>query len=423
MKKYIALIDCNNFYASCERVFNPSLKNKPIVVLSNNDGCIIARSNEAKSLGIRMGHPFFKCKSIIESNKVQVFSSNYTLYADMSNRVMSIIKSFFPDTEIYSIDEAFVQIKSSNESRLIKDMKILRETILKWTGIPVSIGVSTTKTLAKVANKLAKKEQGIKTLCTNNSNSRKLILEDVHVEDVWGIGRRLTNTLNLHGIKNAFQLSNVDKIWIRKKTSVNVLKTVLELNGISCIQLEDKISQKKQITTSRAFAKGVSDLASLEEAVGAYISRASEKLRNQNSVCSVLTVALSTNRFDLYTEHQFLSSTMSLEYSTNSTSKLIVLGTNILKNIFRQGLVYKKAHVFLSGIENAETKQYSLGDNLKTVVKEERLMRVLDHINNSYGSETLRYANTGINRGWLMKRTKKSKNFTTSWNELLTVFI
>ena len=423
MKKYIALIDCNNFYASCERVFNPSLKNKPIVVLSNNDGCIIARSNEAKSLGIRMGHPFFKCKSIIESNKVQVFSSNYSLYADMSNRVMSIIKSFFPDTEIYSIDEAFVQIKSSNESRLIKDMKILRETILKWTGIPVSIGVSTTKTLAKVANKLAKKEQGIKTLCTNNSNSRKLILEDVHVEDVWGIGRRLTNTLNLHGIKNAFQLSNVDKTWIRKKTSVNVLKTVLELNGISCIQLEDKISQKKQITTSRAFAKGVSDLASLEEAVGAYISRASEKLRNQNSVCSVLTVALSTNRFDLYTEHQFLSSTMSLEYSTNSTSKLIVLGTSILKNIFRQGLVYKKAHVFLSGIENAETKQYSLGDNLKTVVKEERLMRVLDHINHSYGSETLRYANTGINRGWLMKRTKKSKNFTTSWNELLTVFI
>ena len=423
MKKYIALIDCNNFYASCERVFNPSLKNKPIVVLSNNDGCIIARSNEAKSLGIRMGHPFFKCKSIIESNKVQVFSSNYTLYADMSNRVMSIIKSFFPDTEIYSIDEAFVQIKSSNESRLIKDMKILRETILKWTGIPVSIGVSTTKTLAKVANKLTKKEHGIKTLCTNNSNSRKLILEDVHVEDVWGIGRRLTNTLNLHGIKNAFQLSNVDKIWIRKKTSVNVLKTVLELNGIPCIQLEDKISKKKQITTSRAFAKGVSDLASLEEAVGAYISRASEKLRNQNSVCSVLTVALSTNRFDLYTEHQFLSSTMSLEYSTNSTSKLIVLGTNILKNIFRQGLVYKKAHVFLSGIENAETKQYSLGDNLKTVVKEERLMRVLDHINKSYGSETLRYANTGTNRSWLMKRTKKSKNFTTSWNELLTVFI
>ena len=162
--------------------------------------------------------------------------------------------------------------------------------------------------MAKVANKLAKKEQGIKTLCTNNSNSRKLILEDVHVEDVWGIGRRLTNTLNLHGIKNAFQLSNVDKIWIRKKTSVNVLKTVLELNGIPCIQLEDKISKKKQITTSRAFAKGVSDLASLEEAVGAYISRASEKLRNQNSVCSVLTVALSTNRFDLYREHQFLSS-------------------------------------------------------------------------------------------------------------------
>ena len=250
-----------------------------------------------------------------------------------------------------------------------------------------------------------------------------MILEDVHVEDVWGIGRRLTNTLNLHGIKNAFQLSNVDKIWIRKKTSVNVLKTVLELNGIPCIQLEDKISKKKQITTSRAFAKGVSDLASLEEAVGAYISRASEKLRNQNSVCSVLTVALSTNRFDLYREHQFLSSTMSLEYSTNSTSKLIVLGTNILKNIFRQGLVYKKAHVFLSGIENAETKQYSLGDNLKTVAKEERLMRVLDHINKSYGSETLRYANTGTNRSWLMKRTKKSKNFTTSWNELLTVFI
>ena len=422
MKEYVALIDCNNFYASCERVFNPTLKSKPMVVLSNNDGCVIARSNEAKNLGIQMGEPFFKCKSIIESEDVKVFSSNYTLYADMSNRVMSIIKDFFPNTEIYSIDEAFVSIKTSNEALLMRNIQNLKKLILKWTGLPVSIGISTTKTLAKVANRIAKKGLGL-SIIDDGDQSRELILKKVKVDEVWGIGKRLGKTLRAHGIVNAFQLSNLDHRWIRKKTNVSVLRTVMELLGVPCIQFEQIPLSKKQIITSRAFRKGISDFNLLEEAISTYISRASQKLRTQNSVCSTITVALSTNRFNGRIPHKFLFHTKSLQPSTNFTPTLIKAGIKILKEIFEERIAYKKGYVFLSGIENSISRQYTFEDNLDLLAREERLMRVLDRINNHYGSDTLKYANTGTSRGWLMRRPKKSKNFTTNWNELLTISI
>ena len=269
MKKYIALIDCNNFYASCERVFNPSLKNKPIVVLSNNDGCIIARSNEAKNLGIRMGHPFFKCKSIIESNKVQVFSSNYTLYADMSNRVMSIIKSFFPDTEIYSIDEAFIDLSFLDEKSIEDYGKEIRKKVLRWTGIPTSVGISSTKTLSKVANHIAKKEKtGV--LYLNQGIDEKL--KKFPIGDVWGVGKQLSKFYIKNGIENAYQLRTASNTWIKKSTNVLGSRTAMELRGITCIGLETHEVKRKNCCVSRSFGKKVTDLQKLEEAITTYLS-------------------------------------------------------------------------------------------------------------------------------------------------------
>ena len=419
MSKYIALIDCNNFYASCERVFNPSLKNRPVVVLSNNDGCIIARSKEAKSIGIKMGEPLFKCKKIIEDNSVKVFSSNYTLYADMSNRVMNIIKSHFSDVEVYSIDEAFISVEAKSVKNLENELFLLRNKILKWTGIPVSIGLSITKTLAKVAARKAKNSLGVYSLC--NQNNFINILKETKVSSIWGIGRRLEKTLLQKGIISAYQLSTLNDSFARSLGSINLVRTIFELNGIACFDIDKFPNPKKQITTSRAFGSLVYDLDYLNEAVSVYISRAAEKLRLQRLGCSIITVGLSTNRFSSKSSYKFLVKTKSLTSSTNSTSKLIKVGKRILESIFKQGLGYKKAHVFLSGLENFDSKQYSFSDNVSSINKEAKLMKTLDNLNSFYGSDTLKYASTGISRDWFMKRRSKSKRFTTNWEEILTI--
>jgi len=422
MKKLVALIDCNNFYASCERVFIPSLKNKPIVVLSNNDGCIVARSDEAKMLGIKMGEPLFKCKDVIASHGVEVFSSNYTFYADMSNRVMNVIKNFFPLTEMYSIDEAFISICTSDTKSLIKDLVNLRKTIYKWTGIPVSIGISCSKTLAKIANKVAKrnmKDTGI--FYIEPGKKLKFILENIDVEEVWGIGRRLGKMLRLNGIVSAKDLKDVDHKWIRKKTNVNVLRTVLELSGIPCITLKNAPISKKQIVTSRSFGKPIRDLSLMEEMVSRYVTRAAEKLRRQNLICSTITVALSTNKFDEKNLYRFDFRTQSLDSSTNSTSSLINVAAKIVREIFSENVLYKKAYVFLSDITNNSSRQFTLENTSEALRRNEDLMLLIDKINHFYGRDTLKYASTGFKRDWLMKRTKKSSNFTTNWNELLTI--
>ena len=419
MNNYIALIDCNNFYASCERVFNPKLKNKPIVVLSNNDGCIIARSNEAKNLGIKMGEPLFKCKSIIKSNKVNIFSSNYTLYADMSNRVMNIIKDQFLNTEIYSIDEAFISFNGKSINDIEDKFVNLRRKIYKWTGIPVSIGISSTKTLAKVANKIAKKESGVFFISSHDSKEK--ILKELPIGSVWGIGRKLEQRFLAMGILNAYQLSKMDNKNIRKITNINILRTAMELNGVNCIDIDTSPISKKQITTSRAFSKNITELKYLEEAVSLYVSRAAEKLRLQKSKCYIITVALSTNRFDRQNIHKFLLNSHSFNSSTNSTSKLISAAKKILKNIYQNGLFYKKAYVFLSGLENSESKQYTFSDDIMMIKKDDNLMKTFDKINKSFGSDTIKYANTGISRDWFMKREKKSNRYTTNWNEILKI--
>jgi len=419
MNNYIALIDCNNFYASCERVFNPKLKNKPIVVLSNNDGCIIARSNEAKNLGIKMGEPLFKCKSIIKSNKVNIFSSNYTLYADMSNRVMNIIKDQFLNTEIYSIDEAFISFNGKSINDIEDKFINLRRKIYKWTGIPVSIGISSTKTLAKVANKIAKKESGVFFISSHDSKEK--ILKELPIGSVWGIGRKLEQRFLAMGILNAYQLSKMDNKNIRKITNINILRTAMELNGVNCIDIDTSPISKKQITTSRAFSKNITELKYLEEAVSLYVSRAAEKLRFQKSKCYIITVALSTNRFDRQNIHKFLLNSHSFNSSTNSTSKLISAAKKILKNIYQSGLFYKKAYVFLSGLENSESKQYTFSDDIMMIKKDDNLMKTFDKINKSFGSDTIKYANTGISRDWFMKREKKSNRYTTNWNEILKI--
>ena len=419
MNNYIALIDCNNFYASCERVFNPKLKNKPVVVLSNNDGCIIARSNEAKSLGIKMGEPLFKCKSIIKSNKVNIFSSNYTLYADMSNRVMNIIKDQFLNTEIYSIDEAFISFNGKSINEIEDKFVNLRRKIYKWTGIPVSIGISSTKTLAKVANKIAKKESGVFFISSHDSKEK--ILKELPIGSVWGIGRKLEQRFLAMGILNAYQLSKMDNKNIRKITNINILRTAMELNGVNCIDIDTSPISKKQITTSRAFSKNITELKYLEEAVSLYVSRAAEKLRFQKSKCYIITVALSTNRFDRQNIHKFLLNSHSFNSSTNSTSKLISAAKKILKNIYQSGLFYKKAYVFLSGLENSESKQYTFSDDIMMIKKDDNLMKTFDKINKSFGSDTIKYANTGISRDWFMKRERKSNRYTTNWNEILKI--
>ena len=419
MNNYIALIDCNNFYASCERVFNPKLKNKPIVVLSNNDGCIIARSNEAKNLGIKMGEPLFKCKSIIKSNKVNIFSSNYTLYADMSNRVMNIIKDQFLNTEIYSIDEAFISFNGKSINDIEDKFVNLRRKIYKWTGIPVSIGISSTKTLAKVANKIAKKESGVFFISSHDSKEK--ILKELPIGSVWGIGRKLEQRFLAMGILNAYQLSKMDNKNIRKMTNINILRTAMELNGVNCIDIDTSPISKKQITTSRAFSKNITELKYLEEAVSLYVSRAAEKLRFQKSKCYIITVALSTNRFDRQNIHKFLLNSHSFNSSTNSTSKLISAAKKILKNIYQSGLFYKKAYVFLSGLENSESKQYTFSDDIMMIKKDDNLMKTFDKINKSFGSDTIKYANTGISRDWFMKREKRSNRYTTNWNEILKI--
>ena len=413
------LVDCNNFYVSCERVFNPLLKNKPVIVLSNNDGCIIARSNEAKNLGIKMGEPLFKCKSIIKSNKVNIFSSNYTLYADMSNRVMNIIKDQFLNTEIYSIDEAFISFNGKSINDIEDKFVKLRRKIYKWTGIPVSIGISSTKTLAKVANKIAKKESGVFFISSHDSKEK--ILKELPIGSVWGIGRKLEQRFLAMGILNAYQLSKMDNKNIRKITNINILRTAMELNGVNCIDIDTSPISKKQITTSRAFSKNITELKYLEEAVSLYVSRAAEKLRFQKSKCYIITVALSTNRFDRQNIHKFLLNSHSFNSSTNSTSKLISAAKKILKNIYQSGLFYKKAYVFLSGLENSESKQYTFSDDIMMIKKDDNLMKTFDKINKSFGSDTIKYANTGISRDWFMKREKKSNRYTTNWNEILKI--
>ena len=354
-KRVFALADCNSFYASCERVFNPKLKNKPVIVLSNNDGCIIARTNEAKALGIKMGEPLFKAKKIIEKNNVKVFSSNYALYGSMSNRVMKILEQSFPNIEIYSIDEAFMEIlslkKIYNYSKYAMEV---RKTILKWTGIPVSIGIGETKTLAKIANQIAKdnpKTKGVFDI-TRIKNKEK-ILKTIKVEKVWGIGNKLSKFLIKNNIHNAYEFIQQDNRWVRKNMNILGLKTKMELNGISCYELDNNFKLRKSCCVSRSFGKKITSLKDMSEAVSTYITRAAEKIRNERLVANNINLYIRTSPFNRNPSEYYVNSiSIPLDYPTNNTitlNKKILIGLN---KIFKKGYLYQKAGVILSGLED-----------------------------------------------------------------------
>ncbi len=416
MNTVFALIDCNNFYVSCERLFRPELEGRPVVVLSNNDGCIIARSNEAKALGIPMGAPYFKNRSLIEKNRVEVFSSNYALYGDLSQRVMSILQQEEPEVEIYSIDEAFIRLPK-HAGDYTEHALGLKQKIRQQVGIPVSIGIAPTKTLAKVANRIVKKNPRFRgVLDLTDHDSLDTILAGTPVENIWGIGRRNTEKLNGQGIATAQDLRNSDDEWIRKHLSVVGLRTVMELRGIPCIPIDHEPAPRKSVVCSRSFRKPVFSLADLGEAVSSYVSIAGEKLRQERLAACNLHVFVRTNRHRRNLPQHSSSLMVPLQQPTASTPTLIRAALQGLKKIYKADFAYQKAGVMLTGLTAAGIVQQGLflpppGDN-------EAVMTALDEINSRWGRNTVQYASSGIAKPWRMSQDRKSPAYTTSWDEL-----
>ena len=424
-----ALVDCNSFYASCETVFRPELRGKPVVVLSNNDGCVVARSAEVKALGLPMGQPFFKIKHLVEKHQIAVFSSNYALYADMSQRVIDTLRTFTPKMEVYSIDESFLDLRGLPDTetvagRLALGTKI-RDTVKRWTGIPVSVGIAETKTLAKVANKLAKKGESAVSqfrragVCdlSDPSIDFDAVLDGVEVGDVWGIGPAITENLIKNDIKTARQLRDVDAERLRKRYGVTVVRTIRELRGESCAELVCEPAARKGITVSRSFGKLATRLADLREAVAMFASIAGEKLRHDGMCANLLTVYIRTNPFRDDDPQYGNARVVRLPVATDITPELISYATRALETIYRPGYLYKKAGVLLGGICERGSVQPDLFDTVDRE-KQGTLMRLIDTVNRRMGSETLGYAAAGIDRGWSMRREMRSPCYTTSWDEL-----
>ena len=417
MPPVFALVDCNNFYASCERVFNPMLEGEPVVVLSNNDGCVVARSNEAKALGIGMGVPEFQIRPLLRAHHVRVLSSNYTLYGDMSQRVMETLETFCPDLEIYSIDEAFLSLVGFAQRDLTEYGRQIRRMVKQWTGIPVSVGIAETKTLAKIASRIAKRTPdlgGVFDLL--DCSDRETVLGRVAVEDVWGIGRNHARVLNQQGITTALQLRGVDDQWIRKRMGIVSLRLVMELRGVSCLDLEQCPAPKQSLTCSRAFGTPIRTLAEMEEAVSVYTSRVAEKLRHERLAATVLTVCLTTNEFKEGPQYSN-ALTLTLPIVTDSTADLIKSALQGIRAIYRDGYLYKKAGVLLTGLVPASQTQADLFD-YQDRGKSKRLMSALDAVNDRWGAGTLHYASSGLTREWKTHFHRRSPAYTTQWDEL-----
>jgi len=415
----IALADCNNFYASCERVFNPGLKDKPIVVLSNNDGCIIARSNEAKSLGIKMGEPVFKVRHVIKKNNVYVFSTNFALYGDMSSRVMSLLNDMSPEIEIYSIDEAFINFDGIKDQ--LKIASHIRRTIKKSTGIPISIGIAKTKTLAKVANYIAKRH--IKRdvcLLTGQDNILKT-LKCLPISKIWGIGSKYSRILNSYNIKTAYDFIQLNEEWVLKKMTIMGLRIQNELKGKPCFSIETNPSYKKNICTSRSFDGTVEGLHLIQEAITTHAVRCAEKLRAEKSCARYVSVVLKTNPFDTLGEYYSGYRSMALSIPTNDTLEIIRSANIILKSIYRKGLTYKKAGVIVGDIIPEDQIQLNLFDTQKDHISRKNLYGALDRVNQKMGRDKIQILGQGIKKRWGVKRQRVSPCYTTQWDQLLKV--
>jgi len=411
----LALVDCNNFYASCERLFQPKLRNRPVVVLSNNDGCVVARSNEAKALGIAMGEPWHLCKN---KQGVIAFSSNYTLYGDLSARVMTVLKSFTPRLEVYSIDEAFLSF-AGFEERLMPHARTLRADVLRWTGIPVSVGIGPTKTLAKVASRMAKKHperEGVCSLMTETEQTAAL--GTMALTDLWGVAGRMERRLAYIGITTPLALRDADPKRVRQELGVVTERMVLELQGMPCIQLVEANPANKQIVCSRSFGEAVTTLHGLKEAVAAFTERAAAKLRAQNLNANRIGVFAHTNPFKPNEPQYSDSLSIALPVATADTARLLRAASWLTDKLWREGYRFKKAGVELSDL----TPSASLQADLWAAPDSERsksLMRAMDRINDDHGRGTLRYAMAGTEQRWRMKAERRSKRFTTEWAELL----
>ncbi|BCS87121.1 Y-family DNA polymerase [Pseudodesulfovibrio sediminis] len=422
MPKEYALIDCNNFYASCERAFRPDLRGRPLVVLSNNDGCIIARSNEVKDLGVGMGTPYFKCKAQLERHGIAVFSSNYALYGDLSARVMRVLTRFCPHVEIYSIDEAFVDL-SGIPGGATQFARRLRATVEQWTSIPVSIGIGPTKTLAKLTNKFAKQQprcHGVFNLNTSPDPDR--VLRWTEIGDIWGIGPRHAKRLRKLGVNNAFDFRSLKQDWVKKKMTITGLQTLLELRGLPCHGLEAGPVSKKTIVSSRSFGHPVTSQEHLLEATAQYATRAAEKLRKQRSVASHILVFLQTNKFRLGQPQYSNTVSIPLIVSTAHTPTLIKAAQAGMTRIYREGYAYKKCGVMLSGLEASNGRWLSLLDIPPDAhSRHTPIMEAVDACNARWGRDTVKFAASGINGSWRMRREMRSPRYTTTWDELLGV--
>jgi len=417
----VALVDCNNFYVSCERVFDPSLRGKPVAVLSNNDGCLVSRSQEVKDLGIPMGAPGFKHEALIKSHGGALLSSNYALYGDMSQRVMDVLAMFSPDLEIYSIDEAFLRLKGFRIRNLQEYGEKIKATVEKWTGIPVSIGIAGTKTLAKAANHFAKRVPGFRGCLWLQTPERvKEALIRLPVEEIWGIGRQYGKFLKQNKIMTAEELRNADDKFIDKYLTSVGHKTVLELRGYSCIEMDEAPAKKKSILVSRSFSKQVTDLNELKEAVSSYLTRATEKLRRQRSVAGYLMVFLNTNRFKDGPQYNSSRAT-TLMPPTAYTPFMIKQAMELLEDLYLPGFEYKKAGVMLADIISEEDVPLSFMETNYLDDKRKDLMDVLDQINGKHGRDTLFFASSGVQNDWQMKRARLSPQYTTRWSDLIKV--
>ncbi len=418
-----ALIDCNNFYASCERVFDPRLERRPIVVLSNNDGCVIARSNEAKALGIAMGEPAFKKEDVYAKHNVAVFSSNFALYGDMSQRVMRTLAQHSAAMEIYSIDEAFLDCSGLTADGLDRFGSQLRKTVKQWTGIPVSIGVAPTKTLAKVANHIAKRLPDNSGVCVlEKEETIEYCLKKLPVEKLWGVGRRYALFLRSWGINTAWDLRRMPEGWVKENMTVVGLRLQKELKGEPCIPMEHNPQKKKEICTSRSFGTMVTELDELKQAVSMYATRCAEKLRTQNSCTNLVNVFLHTNPFRPDLPQYKNVRLVRLPVASNSTLTIVQSALRGLESIYMKGYQYKKAGVIVSGLVPSNTIQYNVFHSTDED-RHMRLMTAMDKVNDREGRDVLRVAEQGFTRRWTLRQERLSPCYTTRWADFMTIAV
>lgn len=418
----IALVDCNNFYVSCERAFNPSLEGKPVVVLSNNDGCAVARSNEVKALGVKMAMPWFQMEQLAKQHGIIALSSNYALYGDLSARVMSILSTFSPVQQIYSIDECFLDLDGFDPQSLLAYGQTIRQTIKQCVGIPVCVGIADSKTLAKLANHCAKKRfagrDGVCDFGRYSETQLSKLFATIPVGDIWGIGRKISETLVAMNIETVEDLRTANQSRMRQQFSIVVERTVKELNGISCIELDGAGTARQQIMVSRSFGQEVSNFDDLSESIAYFATSAAEKLRKDGSVAASLSVFIQTNPFKEKSAQYQRQLVVPLGEPTGDTVKLVNAAIRGLREIYRTDYSYKKSGVMLMGLQPKDAVQAPLFDDVNEKGRSDKLMSVMDAVNQRMGRGSMTLAAAGTKQRWSMRRDSKSPNYTTDWDEL-----